>query len=379
MLAGFSEEGVAMRVVLAAAAVLSISFSAAALADDLRVVVGFKGDPDASTVERHGGSPERTLRSARAVAARVAPGRIAALRADPDVAYVEEDGIAEATKGKPGSSKPPPPPAETTPWGVTRVGGAPSSTAGAGVDVAVVDTGIDLDHPDLAANVGSGTYFTGSSPNDDNGHGSHVAGTIGAVDNTIGVVGVAPGATLHSVKVLDRRGSGWWTDVAAGIEWCADNGIEIVNMSLGAASGPSALKDACDAAEADGLLLVASAGNEGDGSLSTTELSVPASYGSVVSVGAVDDDDALAWWSNTNSDLEIAAPGVGVPSTYKDGAYKTISGTSMASPHVAGVAALYWGAAASPKNDAVRGTLAETADDGGDARGFGAGIVRYAP
>ena len=361
------------------AAVVSVVFAGVASADDVRVVVGFKGDADPAAVARHGGSPEVTVRSARAVAARIAPGRVAALRADPDVAYVEEDGVAEATKGgKPSTSTP----VETTPWGITRVGGAPSPTAGAGVDVAIVDTGIDLDHPDLAANLGTSVSIVGytASADDDNGHGTHVAGTVAAVDNTIGVVGVAPGATVHAVKVLDRRGSGYWTDVAAGIDWCAENGIEIVNMSLGASSAPSAVETACVAAKAAGLLLIASAGNSGDGNLATSEIGVPGAYASVVSVGATDSDDDLAYWSSTNSDVEVSAPGVSVLSTYRGGGTKTLSGTSMASPHVAGVAALYWSAAAAPKNDSVRATLTSTAQDAGPAgtdAGHGAGVVVY--
>jgi len=181
--------------------------------------------------------------------------------------------------------------------------------------------------------------------------------------------------------VLDRRGSGWWSDVAAGIDWCADHGIEIANMSIGGGSSAT-VQTACDAADADGVLLIAAAGNEGDGSTSTNEVSYPAYYASVVSVAATTSSDGLASFSNSNGDVEVAGPGSSVYSTYKGDTYKTLSGTSMATPHAVGVAALYWAAAASPTNDSVRATLSSTAQDEGatgDDNGYGAGIVHYAP
>ena len=349
-----------------------------ALADDVRVIVGFKGSPDAALVARLGGQAGATIASGRAVAATVPAGKIASLRADPDVAYVEEDVIVEVD-GKPST----PPPAESTPQGVTTVGGGLTTDTGAGVDVAIIDTGIDQNHPDLEANIGAGYNFVANTanPEDDNGHGTHVAGTIGAIDNTIGVVGVAPGVTLHAVKVLDRRGSGYLSTVAAGIDWCADNGIEIANMSLGASSGASTLEAACDAADTAGVLLVAAAGNSGDGSLSTNEWSYPAAYASVVSVGATSlSGSTLASFSNTNSDVEVSAPGSGVLSTYKGDKYSTLSGTSMASPHAAGVAALFWAATEGSDNTSVRASLvAEAVDKGatGEDNGFGAGVVHY--
>jgi subtilisin family serine protease len=374
-----------------AGVVVALVCAQAAYAGDVRVIVAFKGGADVSKVRRHGGHDEHVLARARAVSAVVPASAVAALRADPAVAYVEKDGIVEATgwwdwmRSLARKGKPPPPsqPAQSTPWGITRVHGGLSATAGAGVDVAVIDTGIDLDHPDLAANVGSGVsfVFAASSPDDDNGHGSHVAGTIAAVANTIGVVGVAPGAKLHPVKVLDSRGSGYLSAVASGIDWCVTHGIEVANMSLGASAGSATLQASCDAAYAAGVLLIAAAGNSGDSNLATNEIGYPAYYSSVVSVGATDSADALAYFSSTNADVEVSGPGVSVLSTYKGASYGTFSGTSMATPHAVGVAALLWADAGAGATAAgVRASLKANAQDAGPAgtdNGFGVGIVHY--
>ncbi len=362
------------------------ALSVSAFAGDEAVLVGFKTGADVKVVEKHGGKADAVLGKIKVVAARVPASKIADLRSDPDVAYVEEDGIVEncddaGSNGKGGGAKPAPSqPAQTTPWGITRVGAPVSGNAGTGIKVAVIDTGIDLDHPDLAANVQSGATFVGSSAEDDNGHGTHVAGTIGALDNSIGVVGVAPEVSLYPVKVLDRRGSGTWSAVAGGITWAGDNGMAVANMSLGGSSSSSALEAACTYAEGQGVLLVAASGNSGDGNTSTTELSYPAAYSSVVAVGATSSTDSLASFSNTGSFVELSGPGVSVNSTYKGDVYKTLNGTSMASPHAAGVAALLWKGLTAPTLSDVRTALQNRAEDRGATgrdSGYGFGIVHY--
>jgi len=328
------------------AAVLAAAASASFAADgDCRVVVGFKGAADAALCADNGMAVENA-RGDVAVG-RISARQISKLRADPSVAYVEEDGIAEAlvgngadASGKPGSNSTPTPtqPAQAAQWGVKKVWGATTAPAtGAGVKVAIIDTGLAMSHPDLAANVKGGVNYVrpGHSPEDDNGHGSHCGGIVAAPDNAIGVVGVAPGASLYAVKVLDSRGSGWLSDVAAGIDWARTNHMNVASMSLGASSGATVLSNACDNAVAAGVLVVAASGNEGPG-----RISYPAYYASVVSVGATDANDAIAYFSNTNADVEISAPGVSIFSTYKSGGYATLSGTSMATPHAAGLAAL---------------------------------------
>ncbi len=240
-----------------------------------------------------------------------------------------------------------------TPWGIERTfdGNFDGDAYTGSVQVAVVDTGIDLDHPDLAANIAWAVDMTGKTGgDDDNGHGTHVAGTIAAVRDSNGVVGMAPNIQLYAVKVLDRRGSGSWQDVMNGI-YAAVKGpdgivdtaddADVISMSLGASSDPGQeFHDAIIYAYNHGVVLVAAAGNEGDGDGSTTELSYPAAYDEVIAVGATDKDDSIASFSNSGYFVEVSAPGVNIYSTYKDGSYDTLSGTSMATPHVSGLVAL---------------------------------------
>jgi subtilisin family serine protease len=247
-----------------------------------------------------------------------------------NIKYIEKDGLVYA------SARPKPvPTAQPIPWGVDHVN-APSAWAtsrGTGVKVAVVDTGIDTTHPDLAANIKGGVSFVTrvSSYKDDNGHGTHVAGIIAAINNTIGVVGVAPNAQLYSVKVLDRTGSGTVSSVIAGIDWSAKNGMQVISMSLGTNTDFQSLHDAVDRAYLQGVVVVAAAGNDYGG-----PISYPAAYDNVIAVTATDSNNKIASFSNIGPQAEIAAPGVNIYSTYKGGGYATLSGTSMSTPFVSG-------------------------------------------
>ncbi len=224
------------------------------------------------------------------------------------------------------------------------------------VDVAVIDTGIDLSHPDL--HVFRNVNIISSSKNgaDDNGHGTHVAGTIGAKDDDKGVVGVAPGARLWAVKVLDAQGSGLMSNIIAGIDYVTQHAseIEVANLSLGCKCTSAALDSAINNAVNAGVVMVVAAGNS---SANATNFS-PANNPNVITVSAIadfngqggggagstcrkDTDDTFADFSNYGNPIDIAAPGVCINSTYKGGGYTQMSGTSMASPHVAGAAALY--------------------------------------
>lgn len=265
------------------------------------------------------------------------PGE-AALRINPSVKRVDLDVLVKA-KGKPA---PPPQPSQTLPWGIDRIEAdlAWSVTSGSGVKVAIVDTGIDLSHPDLAVNIKGGvnTINPRKSANDDNGHGTHVAGTVTALNNSIGVVGVGPTASLYAVKVLDRNGSGFLSDVIEGLDWSVTNGMQVVNMSLGTDSDIQSFHGAVIKVNQAGIVQVAAAGNDG------ATVDFPGAYSEVIAVAAVgknaDGTLSAASFTSRGSEVDLSAPGVDIPSTYKGSSYASLSGTSMATPHVTGVVAL---------------------------------------
>ena len=341
-----------------------------------RVLIGFNDGTGPQAAERrrsyirgHGGRVRRSYRHLPAAAAELSEIQISRLRTDPRVAYIEEDGEVHALDTELDDS-----------WGVKHIdaGNVHPNNKGTGIKVAVIDTGIDYGHLDLDDNYKGGYDFVNSDddPMDDHGHGTHCAGIIAAEDNDQGVIGVAPEASLYAVKVLNSGGSGYLSDVVAGIEWAIDNNMDIISMSLGTDYDYQTLREACDNASAAGILLVAAAGNDYSvrrGSERDT-VDYPARYDSVIAVGATDDTDVKASWSSTGSALELAAPGVDIYSTYPGNSYATKSGTSMACPHVAGAAALIL---AGP-NGGVRTVFQDTADDLGDAgwdNWYGYGLV----
>ncbi|MGA9844555.1 MAG: S8 family peptidase [Nitrososphaeraceae archaeon] len=282
---------------------------------------------------------------------------LTSLKDDPRVAYVERDQEVHMFS-------------QVVPTGVERIGAGPlnsnvakSATQSGGTgggnsvnaDIAILDSGIDLTHPDLNV-YAQKTFVAGtSSANDDNGHGTHVAGIAAAKDNSIGVVGVAPGARLWAVKVLDSSGAGAMSDVIAGIDYITQhaNEIDVVNLSFGCRCDSSALNAAINSAVSAGITFVAAAGNSGADASNFS----PASNPNVIAVSAIADsdgkcgglgqptqygnDDTFATFSDYGPKITIAAPGVNILSTYTGGSYTTLSGTSMAAPHVAGAAALY--------------------------------------
>jgi len=333
-----------------------LAASAAPAADEgaARRIVVFTGDvsqapAQAALVRAFGGEPLRALPLVNGMSVLLPPAAEARMAARWEVLRIDVDAPVRAL-GKPAT----PPgldkdddeqPPQALPWGVDRIDAewAWGTSRGAGVAVAVIDSGIDKDHPDLAANLAGGINFVSKNwrkpadPTDWDdayGHGTHVAGIIAAADNEIGVVGVAPEAAIYAVRVLGKTGSGYVSDVIAGIQWAVDNGMDVANMSLGSDYHVESLLVACDAAAAAGVILVAAAGNDG------AAVDYPAAYGSVIAVAATDAADGCPSWSSVGSAVEIAAPGVAVPSTWKDGGYAVASGTSMAAPHVAGTLAL---------------------------------------
>lgn len=300
---------------------------------------------------------------------------------------------------------------QQTPWGIDRVGADRAHTdgvSGRNIDIAILDSGIDETHPDLQENVGSGQSFLNTTgmllgseqagessifdgvrsafgsthqsldakatggqrvealgPNtpewhDDVGHGTHIAGIAGAVDNSEGVVGVSPGATLHAVQVLSSTGVGSASDIAAGIDHVTTQGWDVANLSLGSPYDSQLVRDACTRAAEQGTFLVAATGNNGP---CTDCVRYPAAYPSVVSVGATTTNDTLAPFSATGPETDLVAPGQRIRSTYTTDIrpYETLSGTSMAAPHVAAAGGLLM--AEGYENTAAANRLIETAED----------------
>ncbi|UPW00216.1 S8 family peptidase [Halorussus gelatinilyticus] len=350
-----------------ATAGVATSLAAAAPTDKVEVNVGFASERGRQTALSQANETVRTFDSIDVLTLRLPKQAATALEKNPNIRYVEENGTMEAL-------------AQTLPWGQQRIDSDvvhSNGELGAGADVAILDTGIDDDHPDLTDHLGKGKAFVtcntqggcryGAKPadntcnyswTDDNNHGTHCAGIAAGDDNSQGVVGAAPDATLHAVKVLDKCGSGSFSDIAAGVEYVADQGWDVASMSLGASSGSSALHDAIQYATNNGVFVVAAAGNSGPCS---DCVGYPAAYSEVMAVSSTASDDTLSDFSSTGPEVDIAAPGTDIYSSVANGGYDTYSGTSMATPHVAGVAGQL--AANGTTGSDIRSTLANSAED----------------
>jgi thermitase len=348
-----------------------------------RILVKFQPGtslPEAAEVHRQlGGQVKETIPDIAVQVVMVPKGqemaKAKAYSANPKVAYAEPDFVAE-TVGSPDD------PWFGNQWGMTKIQ-APEAwdvTTGSGsINIAILDTGVDQDHPDLAAKLISNKNFTTSTTVDDiHGHGTHVAGIAAAMTNNgIGVAGLGYSSTIMNVKVLGDNGSGYYSWIAGGIAWAADNGAEIINMSLGGSSSSSALEDAINYAWGKGVVVVAAAGNNGN-----SMPFYPAYYTNCIAVAGTDSLDRLAGWSNYGDWVDVAAPGVNIVSTYlsaTNGGYNVMSGTSMASPHVAGLAALVLSVASDTNgngrlNDEVRACIEANCDDIGIS-GIGSGRI----
>lgn len=274
----------------------------------------------------------------RGFAVRASAQGIANMRAkNPSIQYCEQDQVVSTVQkrgGKPGGGTTTQPPQEV-PWGIARVRGG---AAGTFATAWVIDSGIELTHPDLNVDTArSRSFVSDSSPNDANGHGTHVAGTIAAIDNTIGVIGVAPGAKVVAVRVLDRRGSGSNSGVIAGVDYVAQNGRagDVANMSLGGGAS-AALDTAVINAAATGVRFAIAAGNS---SANAANYSPARANGpNVYTVSSFANGDSWSSFSNYgNPPIDFAEPGSSIKSTWIGGGYNTISGTSMATPYLAGI------------------------------------------
>ncbi len=281
-------------------------------------------------IRKFGGVKIKDLTLIDGKAVLLPPKAEAELARHPGVLRIDDDAEVFAL----GKSQP----SQVLPWGIDRIDAElawPITTADP-IKVAIIDTGIDLKHPDLKDNIKGGynAIYPWKSPKDDNGHGTHVAGIVAALNNTIGVVGVGPQIDLYAVKVLNAAGTGYLSDVIEGLDWAIQNGMQVVNMSLGTSQDVQSFREAVQRVHQAGIVQVAAAGNTGG------SVVYPAAYPEVIAVSATDQNDQIASWSSRGPEVDLAAPGVNIYSTYKGSSYKTLSGTSMSAPHVAGTAAL---------------------------------------
>lgn len=366
------------------------------------VLVGMRPGASLATTARlladHGLQVESDLTPLSIMSVRVPNGQEMAtaesLRRTGQIAFAELDYRAHAT-----GVVTPTDPGWTNQWGPAKIE-APAAwsivTNTTGIVIAVVDSGIKLDHTDLVTNLwtnadeiplnvkdddGNGkiddvngwhffqrwtgsTYVPDEDANvqDDYGHGTHVAGiAAAAANNGIGIAGIAWNAHIMPIKVLDQYGNGWYSDIAAGISYAADNGACIINLSLGGTADSQTLRAAVDYARQRGALVIAATGNTHSAVL------YPAAYEPVLAVAATDSNDRVADFSNHGAQVDVAAPGVDIYSTWPwVSGYFTKSGTSMAAPYVSGAAALIWSYAPSLSADAVAGYLTRTAVDIGE-------------
>jgi len=370
-----------------------IGFATLAVAADRKVIIGFKKESGITEENkkqkfyRSGGRFKRSHKMINAVSGQLPEEEIAKLKKDPTIAYIEADvvvGITEPMLVTPTLTQ-----EYTDSWGVTRIGGNSAVAAGitgAGIKVAILDSGIDYNHPDLKDNYKGGYNFVydNNDPFDDGyiSHGTHIAGIIGARNNGTGVVGVAPEVSIYAVKVLGGMVMGDLSDILAGMEWAISNKMDIINMSIGAPIDSAAFKDACDRAYQAGIIVVAASGNTHSNSIE-----FPAAYDSVIAVSATNPDNTFATFSNFADKNELAAPGMNITSTMRGGGYGSMNGTSQATAHVTGAAAILLASKIADKNgdgrvaDDVRALLDTSAKDLGDPgrdQYFGFGLVDLA-
>jgi subtilisin len=384
-----------------------------------RVIIAFDkpiGSSEQAFVRAHGGKIKYSYSIVNAIAAALPAGAIEGLSRNPHITAIDLDDTVYAVDAELDNS-----------WGVKRIGAGAVhidyANKGAEVKIGIIDSGINYFHSDLNDNYRGGYdfYYYDYDPMDVYGHGTHVAGTACAKDNNFGVVGVAPECNLYSLRVLNEDGVGYWSDIIAAVEWSTGAAMQItnvftgeilsvqgvkmdvINLSLGKDRNPgNTVKQAFDNAEAKGVVIVAAAGNSGTLSGKGKNVIYPAKFASVIAVGATDSSDKRASFSSTGPEVELAAPGVSVYSTWNDNTsysgpqpvcdaqgncYKYGSGTSMASPHVAGVAALVIATGVADTNgngrinDEVRAVMNSTAQDLGSAGRdyqYGYGLVSAA-
>ncbi len=349
------------------------------------VVVVYKNMKGKEAAIENSHDVEHQFKSIPAVSVTADKQDVRQLESNPNIAYVEENvpfQLADSsfqtlsTKRAVSSN-------EKT-WDMQAINASKAwenGVTGKGVKIAVIDTGI-APHSDLNIAGGVSTVDYTSSYKDDNGHGTHVAGIIGAKRNGIGIAGVAPDAQIYAVKALDKNGNGNLQDIAEALDWAIANKMDIINMSFGTSTDSKILHDLVDKAYKSGILLVAAGGNNGNSSGTGDTVEYPAKYNSVVAVSSLNSNKNRSVFSATGPEIEVSAPGENIVSTYLNGEYAVGSGTSMAAPHVAGMLALLKQMHPNELNSQLRAEAEKEAMDlgkKGKDDWYGYGMVFYHP
>lgn len=295
------------------------------------VLIKYKNNNDSLTINESGSNikVKKNLRNKKVKLVEADDITIKKLRKDKNVLYVEEDSTIKKSDDK-------------ITWNVEKIK-APllqrKNYSGKGIRVAVFDTGIDIKNEDIKV-AGGVSFVEGiKTYSDDNGHGTAMASILSALKNDSGYLGVSPEIDLYSVKVLDKNGEGKYSSIIDGLQWAIDNNINIVSMSLGGLEYSKILQDAINEAYAHNILILGASGNSGN----KEQVDFPARFKNVICVGAIDENNKTASFSNGGSQLDIVAPGVSIETVGLNSKSQKISGTSAAVPHVAGIAAQIWG------------------------------------
>ncbi|MBM7648275.1 minor extracellular protease Epr [Bacillus ectoiniformans] len=355
------------------------------------VIVVYKNAAGKKKAAQTSEEVDHQFKTVPAMSTTMTNGTIKKLKRDKDIAYIEKNTVfhlansnkqvltekqVQSQSASALSTK------EESQWGFQAMKSSQafsSGLTGKGLKVAVIDTGI-ANHAELQVAGGVSTVNYTSSWRDDHGHGTHVAGIIGAKKNGSGIVGIAPDSEIYSVKVMDQKGEGTLQDILEGIDWSIANNMDIINLSLGTNSYSQLMKDLSDRAYAKGILLVGASGNSGNASGTGNSVNYPGKFDSVIAVSAVDQYMQRGSFSSVGAEVEYTAPGVGIISTYLNGQYAKMDGTSQAAPHVSGLLALLKQASPNATAEQLRSSLLSyTADLGVSGRDpwYGYGMPAY--
>lgn len=349
------------------------------------VVVVYKNMKGKEAAIENSHDVEHQFKSIPAVSVTADKQDVRQLESNPNIAYVEENvpfQLADSSFQTLSTSRAVSSNEKT--WDMQAINASKAwenGVTGKGVKIAVIDTGI-APHSDLNIAGGVSTVDYTSSYKDDNGHGTHVAGIIGAKRNGIGIAGVAPDAQIYAVKALDKNGNGNLQDIAEALDWAIANKMDIINMSFGTSTDSKILHDLVDKAYKSGILLVAAGGNNGNSPGTGDTVEYPAKYSSVVAVSSLNSNKNRSVFSATGPEIEVSAPGENIVSTYLNGEYAVGSGTSMATPHVAGMLALLKQMHPNELNSQLRAEAEKEAMDlgkKGKDDWYGYGMVFYHP